>query len=161
MISTGISCVCVCVLQRNTHRYIDIHIYIYICVSQHTLTHACTVQYGGEEHLAAPPKELLLGQTEHYVQYSQSGRIMLGQERAVVRSKYTEDRFPGNHTVRLRVRVCVCVCACVCACTCVRVRIYKYRYTCYAVRGCRYVYHRDAPTGTLLHTPSDPVCQSV
>ncbi len=36
-------------------------------------------QYGGEEHLAAPPKELLLAQTEQYVEYSKHGRLIKGK----------------------------------------------------------------------------------
>ncbi|KAJ3059113.1 mRNA splicing protein [Podochytrium sp. JEL0797] len=54
-------------------------------------------RYGGEEHLHAPPKELLMAQTEHYVEYSQTGKVILGQEKATVRSKYEEDVFPQNH----------------------------------------------------------------
>lgn len=30
-------------------------------------------KYGGEEHLNAPPKELLMGQTEHSVEYNRKG----------------------------------------------------------------------------------------
>ncbi|TPX43270.1 hypothetical protein SeMB42_g02159 [Synchytrium endobioticum] len=55
-------------------------------------------RYGGEEHLHAPPKELLLAQTEQYVEYSQTGRLIKGQERATVKSKYEEDVHPMNHT---------------------------------------------------------------
>ncbi|KAJ3148280.1 mRNA splicing protein [Geranomyces variabilis] len=55
-------------------------------------------QYGGEEHLAAPPKELLLAQSEQYVEYSQTGRVIKGQEKAAVKSKYEEDVHPLNHT---------------------------------------------------------------
>ncbi|KAJ1978373.1 mRNA splicing protein [Dimargaris cristalligena] len=54
-------------------------------------------KYGGEEHLKAPPKELLMAQTENYVEYSRSGKVIRGQERAIPRSKYEEDVFPGNH----------------------------------------------------------------
>ncbi|KAI9338532.1 Pre-mRNA splicing Prp18-interacting factor-domain-containing protein [Obelidium mucronatum] len=54
-------------------------------------------RYGGEEHLQAPPKELLLAQTEHYVEYSQTGKVIKGQERATVRSKYEEDVLNQNH----------------------------------------------------------------
>ncbi|KXJ28703.1 Pre-mRNA-splicing factor SLU7 [Exaiptasia diaphana] len=54
--------------------------------------------YGGEEHLEAPPKELLLAQTENYVEYSRTGRIVKGQEKAVMKSKYEEDVYPSNHT---------------------------------------------------------------
>ena len=56
-------------------------------------------RYGGEEHLQAPPKELLLAQTEHYVEYSRSGNVVRGQERAVAKSRYEEDVFINNHTV--------------------------------------------------------------
>ncbi|KAI9193260.1 Pre-mRNA splicing Prp18-interacting factor-domain-containing protein [Polychytrium aggregatum] len=55
-------------------------------------------KYGGEEHLQAPPKELLLAQSEAYVEYSQTGRVIKGQERAKLRSKYEEDVHPLNHT---------------------------------------------------------------
>ncbi|KAH9255019.1 hypothetical protein BASA81_006964 [Batrachochytrium salamandrivorans] len=55
-------------------------------------------KYGGAEHLDAPPKELLLAETEHYVEYSQTGRLIKGQERARAKSKYEEDIFPLNHT---------------------------------------------------------------
>ncbi|KAJ1910606.1 mRNA splicing protein [Tieghemiomyces parasiticus] len=55
-------------------------------------------KYGGAEHLQAPPKELLLAQSERYVEYSRSGKVIRGQERAVPRSKYEEDVCPGNHT---------------------------------------------------------------
>ncbi|KAL0119466.1 hypothetical protein PUN28_007750 [Cardiocondyla obscurior] len=55
-------------------------------------------RYGGEEHLKAPPKSLLLAQTEHYVEYSRYGKIIKGQDRQVIRSKYEEDIYPNNHT---------------------------------------------------------------
>jgi len=55
-------------------------------------------KYGGEEHLEAPPKELLLAQTEAYVEYSADGEIVKGVERAVARSKYEEDVLIHNHT---------------------------------------------------------------
>jgi pre-mRNA-processing factor SLU7 len=48
-------------------------------------------RYGGEEYLEKAPKELLLGQTEDYAEYSQTGRILKGRERAKTRSKYAED----------------------------------------------------------------------
>ncbi|KAI8619365.1 Pre-mRNA splicing Prp18-interacting factor-domain-containing protein [Chytriomyces sp. MP71] len=54
-------------------------------------------RYGGEEYLQAPPKELLLAQTESYVEYSQTGKVIKGQEKATVRSKYEEDVHPQNH----------------------------------------------------------------
>lgn len=55
-------------------------------------------KYGGQEYLKAPPKELLIAQSEHYIEYSKGGRVIKGQEIAKVRSKYEEDQFPGNHT---------------------------------------------------------------
>lgn len=48
-------------------------------------------KYGGAEHLDGIPSELLLAQTEHYVEYSQEGRIFKGNEQIVPRSKYPED----------------------------------------------------------------------
>ncbi|KAJ9100531.1 mRNA splicing protein [Naganishia friedmannii] len=55
-------------------------------------------KYGGEEHLEKVPKELLTGQTENYVEYSRTGSIVRGQERAVAKSKYDEDVMINNHT---------------------------------------------------------------
>ncbi|XP_059473128.1 pre-mRNA-splicing factor Slu7 [Neocloeon triangulifer] len=55
-------------------------------------------RYGGEEHLKAPPKSLLLAQTETYIEYSRSGRIVKGQEKQVIRSRYEEDQLINNHT---------------------------------------------------------------
>ncbi|KAL8578508.1 hypothetical protein ACOMHN_028780 [Nucella lapillus] len=53
--------------------------------------------YGGQEHLEAPPKQLLLAQTEDYVEYSRHGTVIKGQEKARVKSRYEEDVFPNNH----------------------------------------------------------------
>lgn len=55
-------------------------------------------KYGGAEYLEKVPKELLTGQTENYVEYSRTGAIVKGQERAKAKSKYTEDVFLSNHT---------------------------------------------------------------
>ncbi|SCV69765.1 BQ2448_1159 [Microbotryum intermedium] len=64
-------------------------------------------RYGGEEHLERAPKELLGGQTENYVEYSRTGQVIKGRERAKAKSKYDEDGecsagswriYPGNHT---------------------------------------------------------------
>ncbi|XP_064181468.1 pre-mRNA-splicing factor SLU7 [Anguilla rostrata] len=55
-------------------------------------------KYGGQEHLDAPPRELLLAQTEDYVEYSRHGAVLKGQEKAVARSKYEEDVFINNHS---------------------------------------------------------------
>eukprot|EP01113_Clastostelium_recurvatum_P031852 TRINITY_DN4027_c0_g1_i2.p1 TRINITY_DN4027_c0_g1~~TRINITY_DN4027_c0_g1_i2.p1 ORF type:complete len:580 (+),score=206.34 TRINITY_DN4027_c0_g1_i2:38-1741(+) len=61
-------------------------------------------KYGGTEHLEAPPRELLLAQTESFVQYSADGRVLkgdglgLGEKAVVVRSRYEEDVYLSNHT---------------------------------------------------------------
>ena len=47
---------------------------------------------------AEAPSELLLGQTEVYVEYDRAGRLIRGAERAVPRSKYEEDVLAHNHT---------------------------------------------------------------
>lgn len=48
----------------------------------------------------APARELLLAQTEDYVEYSRHGAVLKGLEKAVARSKYEEDVLINNHTVR-------------------------------------------------------------
>lgn len=55
-------------------------------------------RYGGEEYLETPPKTLLLAQTEDYVEYSRSGKVIKGAEKQIVRSKYEEDVYKNNHT---------------------------------------------------------------
>lgn len=55
-------------------------------------------KYGGQEHLDAPPRELLLAQTEDYVEYSRHGAVLKGLDKAVARSKYEEDVLINNHT---------------------------------------------------------------
>ena len=55
-------------------------------------------KYGGAEHLEAPPKELLLAQTEEYVEYSRTGKVTKGQEKAIRSTKYEEDVYINNHT---------------------------------------------------------------
>ncbi|XP_033122450.1 pre-mRNA-splicing factor SLU7-like [Anneissia japonica] len=55
-------------------------------------------KYGGQEHLEAPPRELLMAQTEDYVEYSRQGTVIKGQEKAVAKSKYEEDVYINNHT---------------------------------------------------------------
>ncbi|KAF7790328.1 hypothetical protein EIP86_001283 [Pleurotus ostreatoroseus] len=52
-------------------------------------------KYGGEEYLEKAPKELLQGQTEEYVEFSRTGQVIKGKERAAVRSKYPEDGQAG------------------------------------------------------------------
>lgn len=48
-------------------------------------------KYGGEEYLEKAPKELLQGQTEEYVEFSRTGQVVKGKEKAAARSKYPED----------------------------------------------------------------------
>uniref|UniRef100_A0A1B0GEA1 Pre-mRNA-splicing factor SLU7 n=1 Tax=Glossina morsitans morsitans TaxID=37546 RepID=A0A1B0GEA1_GLOMM len=55
-------------------------------------------KYGGEEHLQAPPKSLLLAQTEDYIEYSRSGKVIKGMEKPKARSIYEEDIYLSNHT---------------------------------------------------------------
>ncbi|TFK54147.1 hypothetical protein OE88DRAFT_1654659 [Heliocybe sulcata] len=55
-------------------------------------------KYGGEQYLEKAPKELLQGQTEEYVEYSRTGQVVKGRERAKARSKYAEDVYINNHT---------------------------------------------------------------
>ncbi|KAG2150544.1 Pre-mRNA splicing Prp18-interacting factor-domain-containing protein [Suillus clintonianus] len=55
-------------------------------------------KYGGEEYLEHVPRELVNGQTEDYVEYSRTGHIIKGKERAKARSKYPEDVYVNNHT---------------------------------------------------------------
>lgn len=54
--------------------------------------------YGGTAAAPKPDGRLLLGQTEAYVEYDRSGRVIKGAQKAVAKSKYEEDVFPGNHT---------------------------------------------------------------
>ncbi|KAF8844626.1 hypothetical protein BDN67DRAFT_994084 [Paxillus ammoniavirescens] len=55
-------------------------------------------KYGGEQYLEKAPREILDGQTENYVEYSRTGQIVKGKERAKARSKYPEDVYINNHT---------------------------------------------------------------
>jgi len=52
----------------------------------------------GNAAKAAPDQELILGQTENYVEYSRDGRLLKGQEKVAPKSKFPEDVHPGNHT---------------------------------------------------------------
>ncbi|PWY99213.1 hypothetical protein BCV70DRAFT_201416 [Testicularia cyperi] len=55
-------------------------------------------KYGGAEHFDSLPKELLTGQTEHYVEYDPQGKIVKGLERPIPKSRYEEDVYENNHT---------------------------------------------------------------
>ncbi|VDO92768.1 unnamed protein product [Soboliphyme baturini] len=54
-------------------------------------------KYGGEEYLRVPPKDLLLAQTEAYVEYSRTGKVVKGMEKPAIKSRYDEDVFVNNH----------------------------------------------------------------
>jgi len=55
-------------------------------------------KYGGAEHLAAPPKELLKS-TEQFVEYTKTGEIVKGKEASSTKSQYAED---GISTISIR-----------------------------------------------------------
>ncbi|KAJ7217882.1 Pre-mRNA splicing Prp18-interacting factor-domain-containing protein [Mycena pura] len=55
-------------------------------------------KYGGAKYLQTAPKELLQGQTEDYVEYSRTGQLIKGREKAKAKSKYPEDVYINNHT---------------------------------------------------------------
>ena len=54
-------------------------------------------KYGGTKHLKVPAKELLLAQSENYVEYSEDGKVIKGHEPAIPKSKYAEDVYENNH----------------------------------------------------------------
>ncbi|CAO1615663.1 unnamed protein product [Jaminaea pallidilutea] len=54
-------------------------------------------KYGGAEHFDSVPKELLSGQSENYIEYSRSGQVIKGQERAKAKSRFEEDVYDQNH----------------------------------------------------------------
>ncbi|KAF8757330.1 Pre-mrna-splicing factor slu7 [Rhizoctonia solani] len=56
-------------------------------------------KYGGEEYLEKAPKELLNGQTEDYVEYSRTGQVIKGRERAKAKSNLTKlnSVYVNNH----------------------------------------------------------------
>ena len=55
-------------------------------------------EYGGEEHLKAPPRELIFSQTEREGEYARTGKVIKGQESNAVKSRYEEDVYLNNHT---------------------------------------------------------------
>ncbi|CAK9293260.1 unnamed protein product [Gordionus sp. m RMFG-2023] len=55
-------------------------------------------KYGRQEDFEAPPVQLLLAQNESYIEYSRTGQVVKGQERAKLKSKYEEDVYIQNHT---------------------------------------------------------------
>jgi pre-mRNA-processing factor SLU7 len=56
-------------------------------------------RYGGEEHLNSIPRELVVeAQTEQYVEYNRFGKVIKGDQRATIKSKYVEDVYENEHT---------------------------------------------------------------
>ncbi|RZC81075.1 hypothetical protein C5167_043652 [Papaver somniferum] len=55
-------------------------------------------KYGNAATEEDIPRELLLGQSESQVEYDRAGRIIMGQEMHIPRSKYEEDIYINNHT---------------------------------------------------------------
>ncbi|KAJ1508969.1 mRNA splicing protein [Coelomomyces lativittatus] len=54
--------------------------------------------YGGEEHLLKPLLHEGVQQSEEYVEYSRTGKVLKGLEKPPACSKYTENVYPQNHT---------------------------------------------------------------
>lgn len=59
--------------------------------------HAVVDRYGNAASTAQQDPELLLGQSEAYVEYDRLGRVVKGQE-AIKKSRYAEDVYINNHT---------------------------------------------------------------
>lgn len=59
-------------------------------------------KYGGAEYLDSASKELRQGQTENYVEYSRTGSVIKGREKAKARSKYPEDGMSCNFVFSFR-----------------------------------------------------------
>mmetsp|Transcript_63760 Transcript_63760/g.93352 ORF Transcript_63760/g.93352 Transcript_63760/m.93352 type:complete len:550 (+) Transcript_63760:295-1944(+) len=56
-------------------------------------------QYGGKEFAEKSlPTSLALGSTEQYMEYSEDGTLIKGQDQKVLNSKYEEDKLTNNHT---------------------------------------------------------------
>jgi pre-mRNA-processing factor SLU7 len=53
-------------------------------------------KYGGEEHLTALPKELMV-ENDEWIEYNSDGKVIKGQVK-VVRSRWPEDIMVGNHS---------------------------------------------------------------
>ncbi|KAF9758279.1 Pre-mRNA-splicing factor SLU7, partial [Nosema granulosis] len=55
--------------------------------------------YGGEEHLNSIPRKLVVEtQTEQYIEYNRFGKVIKGDQRATIKSKYVEDVYENEHT---------------------------------------------------------------
>lgn len=55
-------------------------------------------RYGGGEHMERPADELLLAQTESYIEYNRKGKVIKGKEKVAISSRFKEDIYPQNHT---------------------------------------------------------------
>jgi pre-mRNA-processing factor SLU7 len=58
-------------------------------------------KYGGAEHLDVP-KELMLAQSEQYVEYDPTGKVKVGIEIKTVKSKYPEDMYYYTNLVIIK-----------------------------------------------------------
>ncbi|KAI3421085.1 hypothetical protein GPALN_014711 [Globodera pallida] len=63
-----------------------------------TLKNELLDKYGGEEHLHSLPRELVLAQTEKYVEYNRKGKVIKGDDRPTARSRYVENVSANNHS---------------------------------------------------------------
>eukprot|EP00697_Spironema_sp_BW2_P016052 gnl/Spiro4/7150_TR3724_c0_g1_i1.p1 gnl/Spiro4/7150_TR3724_c0_g1~~gnl/Spiro4/7150_TR3724_c0_g1_i1.p1 ORF type:complete len:550 (+),score=167.18 gnl/Spiro4/7150_TR3724_c0_g1_i1:76-1650(+) len=55
-------------------------------------------KYGGGEHINSLPAAIVYAQTDQYVEYSRDGRIIKGDEKQIIRSRFAEDEYINNHT---------------------------------------------------------------
>jgi pre-mRNA-processing factor SLU7 len=58
-------------------------------------------KYGGEEHLQRPEEQANLEQSETFIEYDRSGRVIRGTDIVVAKSRYEEDnytKYAGGHT---------------------------------------------------------------
>ena len=57
---------------------------------RHAVRSSVLDKYGGAEHLAVPPNELLKS-TEQFVEYTKAGEVIKGVETPATKSRYPED----------------------------------------------------------------------
>jgi len=56
-----------------------------------------TDEYGGQQYAKAPPKALLIGQSEVYREYTADGSLVLGGE-SIPKTRYEEDVLTNGHS---------------------------------------------------------------
>ena len=54
-------------------------------------------KYGNAAAAEPAPEGLLLGQTEHYMEFDRAGRVIKGAEKVLAKSRYEEDVLEQNH----------------------------------------------------------------